>query len=192
VSARPTSPAMPPATPPEAVPSLAPVSLGPMPSAAGATRRMVTRDEGFARASVRAVFDVVRDVERWPERLPHYRWVRMTARDGAGGGIVEMSAYRPFGPLGWPTFWRSLMEVDHARPAIRFRHVGGVTTRMDVEWAFEATDAGTCITLLHEWDGPRWPLIGGLAARGVIGPVFVHGIASRTMAGLTRASERGG
>jgi hypothetical protein len=33
-------------------------------------------------------------------------------------------------------------------------------------------------------------LIGLVAARGVIGPVFVHGIASRTLAGLAHAAER--
>lgn len=166
-------------------PILHPVSLGPMP----AQRRMNTRDEGFARAPVRAVFDAVRDVERWPEHLAHYRWVRMVERDGNGGGIVEMSANRPFGAINWPTFWRSLMEVDHARPAVRFRHIGGVTKGMDVEWWFEAGDAGTFITLDHLWDGPRWPLVGGLAASRVIGPVFIHGIASRTLAGLVCAAE---
>lgn len=166
-------------------PTLAPVSLGPMPRG----RRMTTVDEGFARASVRATFDVVRDVERWPEHLAHYRWVRMVERDGNGGGVVEMSANRPFGLFNWPTFWRSLMEVDHARPAVRFRHIGGITTRMDVDWSFEAGDKGTFISLIHEWDGPRWPVIGGFAAIGVIGPVFVHGIASRTMTGLVRAAE---
>lgn len=161
------------------------VVLGPMPRGL----RMTTRDEGFARVPARAMFDLVKDVERWPTHLAHYRWVRMVEHDGAGGGIVEMSANRPFGPLGWPTFWRSLMEVDESRPAVRFRHIGGVTTGMDVEWAFEPGDAGTYITLLHEWDGPRWPLIGPFAATVVIGPVFVHGIASRTMAGLVRAAE---
>ena len=44
--------------------------------------------------------------------------------------------------------------------------------------------------IVHEWDGPAWPLIGKLAARMVIGPVFVHGIASRTLAGLAHAAER--
>jgi hypothetical protein len=34
-------------------------------------------------------------------------------------------------------------------------------------------------------------LIGGFAATKVIGPVFVHGIASRTLAGLAAAAERG-
>jgi hypothetical protein len=40
------------------------------------------------------------------------------------------------------------------------------------------------------WNGPTWPVIGGIAAHGIIGPVFVHGIASRTLAGLGRTAER--
>lgn len=170
-----------------AAPLVRPVSLGPMPTG----RRMTTLDEGFARTTVRTMFDIVRAVEDWPAHLPHYRWVRMTERDRLGGGVVEMSAHRPFarGVVNWPTFWRSMMEVDHARPSVRFRHIGGVTTGMEVEWSFEPGDAGTYVTLVHEWDGPRVPGIGGLAARAVIGPVFVHGIASLTLAGLMRVAE---
>jgi hypothetical protein len=33
-------------------------------------------------------------------------------------------------------------------------------------------------------------VVGAFAARAVIGPVFVHGIASRTLAGLGRAAEQ--
>lgn len=164
------------------------VALGPMPSA----RKMTTHDHGIARAPVHRVFDLVRKVEEWPRYLAHYRWVRMLEQDANGGGVVEMAADRPFGPLRWPTFWRSVMEVDHERPAVRFRHIAGVTTGMDVEWAFEPLDddANTAITLVHLWDGPHWPLIGPFAATAVIGPVFVHGIASRTVAGLVRAAEQ--
>jgi len=50
-------------------------------------------------------------------------------------------------------------------------------------------DVGTVVTIVHEWPGPAWPLIGRLAANLVIGPVFIHGIASRTLAGIKRASE---
>lgn len=160
-------------------------SLGDMPVG----RRMRTTDEGQATAPVTAMFDVVRDVEQWPRHLPHYRWVKMIEHDGEGGGIVEMSANRPFGNLNWPTWWRSLMEVDHARPAVRFRHIGGITTGMDVDWAFTPTSTGSQISLVHVWDGPTWPLIGGVAATAVIGPVFVHGIAALTMRGLVRAAE---
>ena len=49
---------------------------------------------------------------------------------------------------------------------------------------------GTLVRIVHVWNGPSWPLIGDVAARAVIGPVFVHGIASRTLAGLARTAER--
>lgn len=165
--------------------------LGPMPSAA----RMRTVDELVVRAAVNAIFEIVADVERWPTLLPHYRYVRFRDRmQGSGGGIVEMSANRPFGPLMWPTRWVSLMEVQHPRdgtpPVIRFRHVEGVTTHMEVAWSFSPVTDGTHVTVLHLWNGPSWPLIGSIAARAVIGPVFVHGIASRTLAGLARAAEQ--
>jgi hypothetical protein len=48
----------------------------------------------------------------------------------------------------------------------------------------------TDVTIVHDWTGPGWPLIGGAAASWVIGPVFIHGIASRTLAGIRRAVER--
>ncbi|MGQ0646903.1 MAG: SRPBCC family protein [Gemmatimonadaceae bacterium] len=152
---------------------------------------METVDERWVRADVRTTFDIVRDVESWPAHLRHYRFVRFRERARDGGGIVEMSADRPFGVVNWPTWWLSEMAVDHARPAVRFRHIGGITTGMDVEWTFEARTGGTQVRLLHVWDGPRWPLIGIFAATQVIGPVFVHGIASRTLAGLAAVAESG-
>ncbi len=153
---------------------------------------METVDARFVRADVTTTFDIVRDVEHWPAHLAHYRFVRFRERASDGGGLVEMSANRPFGAVNWPTWWLSEMSVDRERPAVRFRHVGGVTTGMDVEWAFAARDGGTQVTLLHVWDGPRWPLIGLFAATQVIGPVFVHGIAERTLAGLAAVAEAAG
>jgi hypothetical protein len=47
------------------------------------------------------------------------------------------------------------------------------------------------VTITHWWKGPPWPLIGRPAADFVIGPVFVRGIASRTLVGIARAAERG-
>jgi hypothetical protein len=60
---------------------------------------------------------------------------------------------------------------------------------MDVEWSFTARDGGTQVRLVHAWNGPRWPLIGVPAAVIIIGPVFIHGIASRTLAGLAKVAE---
>ena len=171
----------------------APYALGPMPLG----RPMETVDELVVRAPVDTIFGLARRVEEWPALLAHYRFVRFRERRGDGGGLVEMSADRPFGPVGWPTWWLSQMAVDERAPAVRFRHVGGITKGMDVEWTFTpVTAAGggppaTRVRIVHAWDGPRWPLIGIFAATAVIGPVFVHGIASRTLAGLARAAERG-
>lgn len=163
-------------------------ALGPMPTG----RRVVQVDVGLADVPVAAMHRVAADVERWPEHLAHYRFVRFRERAPDGGGIVEMAANRPFGPLNWPTWWLSEMEVRADVPCVRFRHIGGVTTGMDVEWRYEALDGGrrTRIILEHVWDGPRWPLIGAFAASVVIAPVFVHGIASRTLAGLAAAAAK--
>jgi ribosome-associated toxin RatA of RatAB toxin-antitoxin module len=164
-------------------------SLGRLP----ASTLMRTVDEVVVRAPVAAIFDLAADVERWPQHLPHYRYVRFRERR-TGGGIVEMSANRPFGPVPWPTWWVSLMDsrpiVVGGAPVIRFRHIEGITTQMEVEWSFTPVTGGTRVTVVHLWNGPSWPVIGSIAARAVIGPVFVHGIASRTLAGLARAAER--
>jgi hypothetical protein len=154
---------------------------------------MRTVDSGFVRAPADVIFRIARDVERWPAHLTHYRFVIFRERAGDGGGIVEMSANRPFGLFSWPTWWLSEMQVIDeagAPPAIRFRHIGGITKGMDVEWRFFSRDGGTQVELVHAWDGPRWPAIGVFAATTIIGPVFVHGIAARTLAGLTAAAER--
>ncbi|MFI5312057.1 MAG: SRPBCC family protein [Gemmatimonadales bacterium] len=165
------------------------LNLGPMPLG----RPMTTIDEAIVRAPLRTVLEIVRSVEQWPAHLPHYRWVRFRERTADGGGVVEMAANRPFGRFNWPTWWLSQMQVmdpDSRSPVIRFRHIGGITKGMDVEWRLTARDLGTRVTLVHGWDGPAWPLIGMFAATAVIGPVFIHGIASRTIAGLARVAER--
>jgi ribosome-associated toxin RatA of RatAB toxin-antitoxin module len=161
--------------------------LGPLP----AGRLMTTVDEAVVRAPVNKIFEIAHEVEHWPAYLPHYRYVRFRHRTADGGGLVEMAANRPFGILDWPTWWLSEMAVNSAVPYIRFRHVGGITSGMDVEWTFAPSAEGhTNVRIVHVWNGPPWPLIGEFAATNVIGPVFVHGIASRTLSGLGRVAER--
>jgi len=135
------------------------------------------------------VFAVAADVERWPEFLPHYRWVRMHERR-PDGGVVEMAAWRPFGVLRYPTWWLSEMHADAGRRTVRYRHVDGITRHMDVEWSIQGIDGAADVTVIHDWTGPPWPLIGRAAADWVIGPVFIHGIASRTLLGVKRRAER--
>ena len=150
---------------------------------------MKTVDRIVMRAPIDRAWAAASDVERWPDLLLHYRWVRMVERR-ANGGVVEMAAWRPFGPLRYPTWWVSEMETDAVARVVRYRHIRGITRGMDVEWRLVESERGVEVTIVHEWGGPRWPLVGPIAAAWVIGPVFVHGIASRTLAGLARAAER--
>jgi ribosome-associated toxin RatA of RatAB toxin-antitoxin module len=149
---------------------------------------MRTVDERLVAATAERVYQAARDVERWPEILSHYRYVRVLDRL-PDRQVVKMSANRPFGPLNWPTWWTSEMWTDQGRFEVRYRHIHGITRGMDVVWRLVPEGTRTRVTIVHEWDGPRWPLISGIAANLVIGPVFVHGIASRTLAGLARYVE---
>jgi ribosome-associated toxin RatA of RatAB toxin-antitoxin module len=150
---------------------------------------MKTVDRTSVRGTITRAFEIASEVERWPEFLPHYRWVRMLTKSG-DSGLVEMAAWRPFGVLKYPTWWVSEMTVVPHEFKVLYKHVEGITTGMDVEWRLTEVDGTVDITISHEWAGPKWPLIGKLAAELVIGPVFVHAIAGRTLAGVKTQAEQ--
>jgi uncharacterized membrane protein len=153
---------------------------------------MRTIDRIRVHAPFTRVFAAASSVARWPAILPHYRWVRLL-----DDGLVEMAAWRPFGGglIKYPTWWVSEMTIDRPAGEIHYRHVRGITRGMDVVWRLvEDSDerAGNVdVEIVHTWSGPTWPLIGKLAANLVIGPVFIHAIASRTLAGIKRYAENG-
>ncbi len=147
-------------------------------------------DEHLCSAPVATCFEVGADVESWPRILPHYRWVRFHEKRGFADGVVEMAAWRAFGFLKYPTWWVSEMSHDRKVPIVRYRHVKGITSKMDVRWEFEPVGKQTLVRVVHEWSGPSWPIIGTFAANIVIGPMFISAIARRTLAGVAREAER--
>ena len=97
---------------------------------------MTITDELLTRAPAPLCFRVAADVERCPDILPHYRWVRFREKRGFGSGRGEMAAWRDFGgPARYPTWWLSEMSCDAAEPAVFYRHVRGVDRGMDVKWS---------------------------------------------------------
>ena len=151
---------------------------------------MRTVDEHLTSATPDVCFEVAADVERWPDILPHYRWVRFRQKEGFASGIVEMAAWRDFPVFRYPTWWLSEMEHDAEQRTVRYRHVGGITKGMDVSWEVRPEGDQTRLRIVHDWTGPRWPLIGGIAANVVIGPHFIQNIAGRTLAGIAAEAER--
>ncbi len=157
---------------------------------------MHTVDETRVAAPLEECFRAAADVEDWPRILPHYRRVAFQRRDAFGTGRVEMAARRDFGPIPYPVWWVSEMHLNENRPAVIYRHVDGITTGMDVEWTFHESDDGrTHIRIVHEWEaGPAWPLtmpVRRAIATGIIGPVFIRHVATRTLAGIRRSLEAG-
>jgi ribosome-associated toxin RatA of RatAB toxin-antitoxin module len=146
---------------------------------------MRTSTSLFMRAQAARIYALAAEVERWPELLPHYRWVTVLERDTSGRRkLVEMAARR-----GWvPVSWQAVQELDPETPSIRFRHVRGITTGMAVEWRFDAREGGTQVSIHHELT-LGWPVVGELIAEQIIGPQFVHHIAGLTLARLKQLVE---
>ena len=137
------------------------------------------------RGSVDAIFDYAARVECWPRWLPHYRSVRVLAARGAER-TVEMKARR--GRL--PVWWWARQVVVTAEHRIRYTHVRGVTRGMEVEWRLEPAAGGeTVVTIVHDL-ALRWPVIGRVVARWIIGPLFIGPIAGQTLARIKTLVER--
>lgn len=151
---------------------------------------MRTVDERICTAPAALAFRIAADVEGWPRILPHYRWVRFQQPLSDGAGVVEMAAWRDFPGFRYPTWWLSEMEVEADEHRVLYRHIKGITKGMDVVWQVEDLGEGRShLSIVHEWRGPRWPLIGGVAADWVIGPHFINHIAGRTLMGIADAAE---
>ncbi|MBB3110391.1 ribosome-associated toxin RatA of RatAB toxin-antitoxin module [Paenibacillus phyllosphaerae] len=149
---------------------------------------MRTWNEIEINCSPEQAFNYARRVDLWPERLAHYRKVRVLEGDLTSRALVEMAAYRQFEKLNWPVWWISKMEVLPGDLRICYEHIRGVTKGMEVEWRLEASDnGGTKATIVHEW---KQPPVGRRMAGGFIGHVFVHHIADQTLLGLKQAAEQ--
>lgn len=128
-------------------------------------------------ASGEVIYQLAERVENWPRILPHYRSVEIRGTRPEGR-IVEMSAYRSGVPI--PVRWRAIQRLDQARRRVHYRHIGGVTRGMVVEWRIEPSGGGQDITIVHDFT-PNWPWPGPWIARHIVCGFFVHAIADRTL-----------
>ena len=130
------------------------------------------------------IFRLAADVVRWPEILPHYRFVRVLGWRGSQT-LVKMAARRD----GIPVSWTSILEPRPAERRILFRHVRGVTRGMEVEWRLESQPEGsTRVSIRHDFE-PGWPLVGGRVAHLIIGEFFVRNIAGKTLRRIKELAE---
>jgi ribosome-associated toxin RatA of RatAB toxin-antitoxin module len=129
------------------------------------------------------VFDLVANLERWPQHLPHYRYVRILRRS-PGTVRARMSARRGIVPV----FWEAEQAPDPAKREIRFLHVGGVTRGMRVLWTLEPERGGTRARIIHDLDLP-WAVVGRFLAERLIAPQFIEPIAGATLRRFKEIAE---
>lgn len=145
----------------------------------------VTENAVEIAAPADAIYQLAAATERWPELLPHYRFVRILDERGPMR-VVEMGAWRDVFPIRWV----AEQVNDPARPHIRFRHVRGWTRGMDVEWLFTplAPDR-TRVTIVHRLQF-QFPVAAEWLGRHVVGNYFIYGVATRTLARMKQLAER--
>jgi uncharacterized membrane protein len=134
-------------------------------------------------APLERIFPLAAEVEHWPERLPHYRYVRRLPAPN-GERHFAMGARRGPIPVRWEAIQRPLPEERR----IEFTHTGGVTRGMEVAWRFQPRAGGWDVSIEHRLE-LGWPLIGGVAAKRVIGPQFIEAIARRTLRRIKELAE---
>jgi ribosome-associated toxin RatA of RatAB toxin-antitoxin module len=138
------------------------------------------------RAPATLVFELARDVERWPALLPHYVGTTVLARHAAGAVTARMVAIRSVVPVigfGVPVAWRSRVWAEEDALQLRFVHLGGATDGMDVTWRLVPTDAGCHVAIEHEFR----PRIGVWA--WFVDRLFVRPVARRTLASFKVIAE---
>ncbi|TVR74227.1 MAG: hypothetical protein EA415_06200 [Sphaerobacteraceae bacterium] len=150
---------------------------------------MHTETSIHIKADPMTVYRYAAATERWPEILPHYRWVHLLDQEG-NNKLVEMAANRNFYIANWPVRWWAKQTNIAEEPRVTFTHVGGITKGMEVEWLFEPTDDGVKVTIVHDLV-LKWPIIGGFAATWVVGPLFVDAIAGTTLRRVKELIEAG-
>jgi ribosome-associated toxin RatA of RatAB toxin-antitoxin module len=119
------------------------------------------------------IFETVSDLARWPEWLPHYRYVKFLEKEN-GRDIVVMSARRGVIPVSWV----SAYQANRERMELHFEHLKKWTKGMMVKWTLTPARDGTRTDIVHTMKF-RWPWLAWLA-EPIIGG-FIGAIATKTL-----------
>jgi ribosome-associated toxin RatA of RatAB toxin-antitoxin module len=137
----------------------------------------------FIAAPADVIYRFASDTPRWPEILPHYRYVRVRERNGSSL-TIDMSAWRDALPIRWT----ARQTNDPATPHIAFHHVRGWTRGMDVEWIFTPENGGTRVEIVHRL-AFAFPVFADWIGKHVVGGFFIHDVANKTLARMKTLAE---
>jgi len=139
--------------------------------------------QGAPEPTIGRIYRLAADIQDWPQLLPHYRYMRVHEQS-ATHKIADFGATRLFTlgglSLRWPCRWQARQELFPSEQRITYRHLHGITRGMWVEWRLENCGDRVRVTIDHELNYPV-PLLGPLFAHFIVGKLFVHNVAGRTL-----------
>jgi ribosome-associated toxin RatA of RatAB toxin-antitoxin module len=154
---------------------------------------MDTSTEITIRAPYERIFRLGSEVDRWGERLPHYRYVRVL-REKGDTQWLRMSAWRDFIPVTWTARKTTVEGTEDAPGKVVFHHVRGVVRGMDVEWTFTPVGEGEWrVQISHQLADPPMPvrLLGPKLMELIVGKGFIGNIAGKTLRRIKELAESG-
>ncbi len=145
-------------------------------------------------APIERIFTLAADIQRWPDMLPHYRFVRVLDQNTDGTRkVVEMAAVRdgfPVKGVPYPVKWQSVQICDRAARKIYFKHLAGIAQGMWVVWTMvpDPQGSGVQVSIGHDLTYPL-TVLNGWFARDLVGRGFVQSIAGQTLATIKQIAE---
>jgi ribosome-associated toxin RatA of RatAB toxin-antitoxin module len=136
---------------------------------------MQTENTILIRGDRQRIFQLAADIQDWTRILPHYRYV-VVEEQSERWKIARMGARRDW----FPVKWRARQELLPDEYRILFQHIGGITKGMYVEWRLIEEGDSVRVTISHSLTYPV-PILGPLFAEWVVGRLFVHYIAGKTL-----------
>lgn len=129
------------------------------------------------KADLNRVFSVAADMEKYPEFIPSYKEVKVVSREG-NKMIVER-----IGQVGKKTVkWKSCVMLEPNK-SIYAEQLEGPIKGMQIQWLFEDTRDGVKITLTHDFEYKKIPLIGSLIGKLIVAKI-VKQMADETLKGI--------
>jgi len=166
------------------------------------------------------LFALAADIVRWPDVLPHYRYVKILKQSNVQGPkskvTIDNSDRQPptldSGPRtldsglwtvvaemaarhrGIPLWWRTIQRPKPSERRIEFTHIAGITKGMEVQWTFDEV-GNSCggpvwLVQIHHQFSPPWTAIGRRLADQIIGKMFVFEVANKTLKKMKEISEQ--
>jgi len=134
-------------------------------------------------APAQRIYALASATERWPEILPHYRFVNVLSQDGDETHRGDGRAARAVpGALDGAAAQRSPHAGDFLSAHQRW------TKGMDVVWKFDEGPDGTDVSIVHDL-AFSFPVAEKAVEKYVVTGFFIDGIARRTLACMKAIAE---